>query len=263
MIRRIVENGCEVAIHGTRGAFRDCGEFKRQLASFENRLGFRLLGVRHHYLMFRHGQSFEIASESGMLYDATLGFSDRVGYRNGIAAPFFPCPVTHQAGKIVAVPLHFMDTVFTHMGESPDTVARRITESYLYAKAAGGMFGVLIHPGNMDKSEIPPLARFYHSFLNRCRLDRALAMTGIELARWWTAREQVIKAIESGEDVWRIRGAAIPPGMEFSITAPNIKSMKFEIEGAPGATAEIDRDTLLVHPGEVASDSGITLMRKY
>lgn len=263
MIRHIVENDCEVAFHGTRGAFRDLREFKHQLASFETRLGFRLLGVRYHYLMFRHGQSFEIASDAGMLYDATLGFSDRVGYRNGIASPFFPYPLAHQAGKIVAIPLHFMDNVFTHMNEPPDTVIRRITETYIFAKAAGGLFSMLIHPGNMDTSEMPPLARFYQSFLNRCRLDRARAMTGMELAQWWTARERVIKALESGPGMWRIRGMALPPEMDFSIGAPNIKMMKFTVEGARGSTADLDRDILTIHPGEIDPEKGVTFVRKY
>lgn len=263
MIRRIIENDCEVAFHGTRGSFRDIKEFRRQLASFENRLGFRLMGVRHHYLMFRHGQSFEVASEAGMLYDATLGFSDRTGYRNGIAAPFFPYAVNSAAGKIVEVPLHFMDSVFTHVKEPHDTVARRITETYLFAKAAGGLFGVLIHPGNMDPSEMPQLSRFYHSFLNRCRLDRAKSMTGVELAQWWTARENVIKSIESGPAGWRIQGTAIPPEMDFSIAAPDIRTMRFAIEGAQGASADLDRDTLLVRPGTVDPDRGITFVRRY
>lgn len=263
MIRRIIENDCEVAFHGTRGAFRDLKEFKRQLASFETRLGYRLLGVRHHYLMFRHGQSFEIAADAGMLYDATLGFGDRVGYRNGIASPFFPYPVTHKAGKIVAVPLHFMDNVFTRMDEPPDTVIRRITETYIFAKAAGGLFSMLIHPGNMDTSEMPPLSRFYHSFLNRCRLDRARAMTGAELAKWWSAREQVIKALESSPGMWRIRGTSLPPEMDFSIGAPNIQAMRFTVEGARSATAELDRDTLTIRPGEIDPEKGVTFVRKY
>ncbi|MHB9029686.1 MAG: polysaccharide deacetylase family protein [Candidatus Latescibacterota bacterium] len=263
MIRRLVDNDCEVAFHGTRGAFRDTKAFRRQIQFFESRLGFKFAGVRHHYLMFRHGQTFETASETGMLYDATLGFSDRPGYRNGIAAPFFPFPVTHQAGKIVEIPLHFMDTVFLHSGDGSESVIRRITETYLFAKAAGGMFSVLIHPGNMDSSEIPALSRFYHSFLNRCRLDRARSMTGVELAHWWLARENVIRSMESGPGMWRIKGVDIPPHMDFTIGAPNIKSMRFSVEGAPRAMVNLDHDHLVIRPGTIDPDKGVAFTRQY
>jgi hypothetical protein len=262
MIRRFIENDCELGFHGTRSAYQDIKAFRHQVASFENRLGFRLLGVRHHYLMFNHGKTLEIAAEAGMSYDTTLGFGDRTGYRNGISSPFFPFVSSNPAGKLVEIPLNFMDGVFLHAKDGDEAVIRRITESYLYAKAAGGLFSVLIHPGNMDVHEMPPLARFYQSFLNRCRLDRAFSMTGIELARWWTAREQVIKALECGPDIWRIQGTAIPENMDFSLSWPQIKSMRFAIEGGHG-TATLDHDTLIIRPGKVDPDKGLTVIRKY
>lgn len=263
MIRRLMDNDCEVAFHGTRSAYHDVRAFRRQIEFFESRLGFRFAGVRHHYLMFRHGRTLETASEAGMIYDATLGFSDRPGYRNGIAAPFFPFPVSHPAGRIVEIPLHFMDTMFLHAGDGDEAVIRRITESYLFAKAAGGMFSALIHPGNMDPGEIPGLSRFYHSFLNRCRFDRARSMTAVELARWWVARENVIRSIESGPGMWRIKGAEIPADMDFTIGAPNIKSMRFAVEGAQKAAATLAHDRLVIRPGAVDPEKGVTFVRKY
>ena len=262
MIRRIIDNECELGLHGTRSSYQDLKAFRRQVASFENRLGFRLCGVRHHYLMFNHGKTLETAAEAGMIYDATLGYGDRTGYRNGIASPFFPFITSHPAGKLVEIPLNFMDGVFLHSGDGEEAVIRRITESYLYAKAAGGLFSVLVHPGNMDSHEMPPLPRFYQSFLNRCRLDRACSMTGIDLARWWTAREQVIKSLECGPEIWRIQGAAIPEEMDISISAPQIKSMRFAIDGGHG-TATLAHDTLIIRPGKVDPAKGLTVMRKY
>ena len=261
MIRRIIEKDCELALHGTRSAFLDAASLKRQLNSFENRLGFKLLGVRHHYLMFRRGKTLEAAAEAGLMYDATSGFSDRPGFRNGMASPFYPFPVEHPAGNIIEIPLNFMDTFFILSNDEPEVIKRRIHESYLYARAAGGLFSVLVHPGNMDAAEIPGLSHFYHSFIPRCRLDRARSMTGMELARWWLAREQVLRILEYSPDMWRIQGAEIPMEMDFSFSAPSITSMRFSIEGANGAS-ELRRDTLIIRPGQVDPERGITFVRK-
>ncbi|MFC1693340.1 hypothetical protein ACFL1R_07540 [Candidatus Latescibacterota bacterium] len=261
MIRRIIDNDCELALHGTRLAFSSARELKRQLESFDNRLGFKLLGVRHHYLMFRHHQTLEAASDAGLLYDATLGFSDRVGFRNGMASPFFPYHTGTAAGNIVEIPLNFMDTVFIRGDNSIDQVMRRITETYLYTKAAGGLFGINIHPDNMDALEIPELNHFYQSLLSRFRLDSARSMTGIELTRWWISREMVLKTIEFGTDVWRIRGVVFPEEMDLLLSAPNIKNMRFSIEGAAGAS-ELNHDTLTIRPKSVDTDLGITIIKK-
>ncbi|MFC1650380.1 hypothetical protein ACFL2X_02315 [Candidatus Latescibacterota bacterium] len=261
MIRKIRESGCEVAIHGTRRAFHDESALTRQLESFENRLGFRISGVRHHFLMFRHGTTLETASKCGLNYDSTLGFNNRPGFRNGIAAPFFPFPVSHEAGKMVEIPLNFMDGSFLYAEGDPEGVRRRIIESYLYAKAAGGLFSALVHPRNMDSDEIPELANFYQSFLPRCRRDGARSMTGIEIAQWWNAREKVLRSLEYFSDTWRVQGVEIPEGMDFSISAPNIKSMRFSIEGA-GGSSNLYHDSLCIRPSNVDPEKGITFYRK-
>jgi hypothetical protein len=113
----------------------------------------------------------------------------------------------------------------------------------------------------MDIGEIPELANFYQSFLPRCRRDGVRAMTGIEIAEWWTAREKVLRSIEHFSDMWRVKGVDIPAGMEFSIAAPNIKSMRFSIEGTRGSSA-LDHDSLRIRPSNVDPDKGIVFFRK-
>lgn len=257
MIRRIVESGNEFGLHGTRKAFLDARELRRQLDAYEHRIGLKIQGVRHHYLMFRHGKTLEAASEARLLYDTTLGFSDRPGFRNGMAAPFFPFPVTHEAGGIIEIPLNFMDGVFLQAEDNPDGASRRITEAYLYARAAGGLFSVLVHPGNMDRSEIPTLATFYQSFLSRCRLDNAISMTGLELARWWTVRERILRAIEFGDDTWRIRGIDIPEDMDFAVMARDIKKMKISVGGVKGSS-ELNHERVIIRPEIVDPERGLT-----
>ncbi|MBA7562521.1 hypothetical protein ES708_04173 [subsurface metagenome] len=260
MIRRIIEQGGELALHGTRGSFLDGKVLKKQLESFESRLGFKLFGVRHHYLMFRHGKTLESSAEIGMQYDSTLGFSDRSGFRNGMASPFFPFPSDHPAGAMVEIPLNFMDTVFVHDNDNPESVMKKVTETYLYAKAARGMFSSLVHPENMDSSEIPGLKAFYRSLLTRFRTEGACSMTGAELLQWWRARESVLKKIEFGTNAWRIKDVFVPENMNVIITAPDIRSMRFSIEGLTCAS-KLDRETLTISPGGVDPEKGITITR--
>ena len=261
MIRRIMENDCELALHGTRSAFTDVKALRNQLISFEDRLGFPLKGVRHHYLMFRHGETLEAAAKAELMYDATLGFSDRPGFRNGMAAPFFPYPVDHPAGSLVEIPLNFMDTLFVNSGKDAEAMKRRVTEAYLYAKAAGGLFSTLIHPSNMPADEMPGLEQFYQSLLLRFRMDGGYSLTGTELAEWWNKREEVLRAIEYGPGMWRIKDVDIPENMNLAITAPDMRSRRFMIEGANGQSS-VENDILTIRPGAVDPKQGITVIQK-
>ena len=154
-----------------------------------------------------------------------------------------------------------MDGVFLNEGEDVETLKRQIIEAYLYAKTAGGMFSMLVHPGNLDPAEMPELASFYRSFLPRCRLDNARSMTGAEIASWWHAREEVLRSVEFMPDLWRIRNVEIPPSMEFSISAPDIKGMKFAIEGVHGSSS-LSNNTLRIRPGAVDPSRGIAILRR-
>lgn len=261
MIRRIVDSDCEFALHGTRRAYMETDILREQIDSYESRLGFKIHGVRHHYLMFRHGRTLEAVSRAGLMYDTTLGFSDRPGFRNGIAAPFFPFPYGHDADKIVEIPLNFMDGVFLHAEDGIEGASRRITESYIFAKAAGGLFTALVHPGNMDKKEIDGVGDYYRSFLPRCRLDRAHSMTGSELASWWQARENILRAMELGPNMWRIKGVTVPKGMDFAVIARDIKSRKFYVDGVKG-NSEIVSDRVLIRPESVDPEKGMTIVTK-
>ena len=98
-----------------------------------------------------------------------------------MAAPFFPFPVDHPAGALVEIPLNFMDTLFANSGKDVEAMKRRVTESYLYAKAAGGLYSTLVHPSNMPADEMPGLEQFYQSLLLRFRMDGACSLTGAEL----------------------------------------------------------------------------------
>ncbi len=260
MIRRLREHGCEIALHGTRTAFLDEEALRRQLDSFEHRLGFKLRGVRHHYLMFRHDNTLEAAAAAG-LYDATLGFSDRPGFRNGIAAPFFPFGAGHAAGRMVEIPLTVMDTLFMHATESRDQTVRRVTEAYLYARAAGGLFSLLVHPENLNDEAIPGLDGVYQSLLSRFQVDRACAMSGQDLAGWWIARERVLKALETAPGAWRVAGVPVPPGMEFTVSAPDIAARKISVEGTEGSS-RLDHDAITVRPRAVDSDGGFTIIMR-
>jgi len=49
--------------------------------------------------------------------------------------------------------------------------------------------------------------------------------------------------------------------MDFTITAPDIKNMRFGIEGATGASV-VHQDSLTIRPGSIDPEKGITIIKK-
>ena len=45
-------------------------------------------GIRQHFLKYNNPLTPRIHEKAGLLYDATLGFAEQIGFRNSYAGPF-------------------------------------------------------------------------------------------------------------------------------------------------------------------------------
>ena len=252
--RRIRERGCEIGLHGVRDAFAAAAELRRQRQTLERQTGCELDGLRFHYLMFRRGSTYAAAAAAGLRYDASRGFSDRAGFRDGMAAPWFPFP---GGSDLVELPLHCMDGLFLHAAEA-ETAAGEVMEAYRLAGAAGGMFSFLLHPGCLDPLEIPGLDAFYRKLLRRAREDGCRGLTGRQLCDWWLARERVLKSLEFRPGRWKIAGVPVPGEMEFAFSLPPGAAPEVSLEGAEAVEQRHRNGALVVRPGPVDPRRGIT-----
>ena len=251
--RRIRDRGCEIGLHGVRDGFAEAAELRRQRQTLERQTRCELDGLRFHYLMFRRGSTYAAAAAAGLRYDASRGFSDRAGFRDGMAAPWFPFP---GGSDLVELPLHCMDGLFLHAAEA-ETAAGEVMEAYRLAGAAGGMFSFLLHPGCLDPLEVPGLDAFYRKLLRRAREDGCRGMTGRQLCDWWLARERVLKSLEFRPGGWKIAGVPVPGEMEFAFSLPPGSAPEVSLEGAEAVEQRHRDGALVVRPGPVDPRRGI------
>jgi hypothetical protein len=82
---------------------------------------------RYHYLKFNLPQGFEAVEEAGIKLDASLGFSEQMGFRNNYGLPFNPFNFkTREPFSFVEAPLHIMDRTFFHKGLAPSEIEKEI-----------------------------------------------------------------------------------------------------------------------------------------
>jgi peptidoglycan/xylan/chitin deacetylase (PgdA/CDA1 family) len=89
LLRRVSERGHEVGIHPSYNTFRSPErvrhEFKVLLKVAETEdIVQREWGGRQHYLRWEAPTTWQAWENSGLDYDATLGFADRIGFRCGV-----------------------------------------------------------------------------------------------------------------------------------------------------------------------------------
>ena len=115
-IRRIADlvrgAGGEVGLHGGYLRFNQAEGYRESREALRDALGVDAVGIRNHFLRFSGADTWAAQEAAGFRYDATFGFADRLGPREGRIAPFVPAGRT-----ILELPLTVMDvTLFRNLG---------------------------------------------------------------------------------------------------------------------------------------------------
>ncbi|MGB2805666.1 MAG: hypothetical protein WBD64_12320, partial [Candidatus Zixiibacteriota bacterium] len=131
--------------------------------------------------------TWELLKEAGFKYDATFGYADCVGFRNGMCHPFKPFNLnTNEYIDILEIPLAIMDcTLDGYMRldwEAAWEIARRLICTVERYK---GVLTILWHNTSMNGKEL----EFYEKILECCCRKGAWMTSGEKIWEWWVNRE--------------------------------------------------------------------------
>jgi hypothetical protein len=145
------KRGFEVGLHGSydSGSYRNPAALVREKERLERIVKGPVFGGRQHYLRFIAPQTWAAYEQAGMLYDSTLGYHDRIGFRAGMAAPFRPFDPRRGAPfDLWELPLMVMDGALFDMEPDLDTQERKwqaVEEMLAHLADCGGCSAILWH----------------------------------------------------------------------------------------------------------------------
>jgi hypothetical protein len=90
IIFKILSSGWQVGLHQSFEAWKDYVDMGREKKYLEDISGQSALWCRQHWLRFSWKHTWKAQKNAGFQVDATLGFNDRPGFRNGAALRFSP-----------------------------------------------------------------------------------------------------------------------------------------------------------------------------
>jgi len=212
--RDLREGGWETGLHGSHGSYNKPDLLPRERKRFEEALGRVPSGIRQHFLRLDFPETLRMHSELGFEYDATLGYSDREGFRAGTSFPFSPFdPGRGNEMELLEIPLSLMDRTLEQQGYD-EAEAERVIRTYLgLAVRYGGLFSLLVHQSALDEQDHPYIGRLYRAVLAEVGQEDVYCRTGEEIARWWRRRTslEILEERESGAR----RTFSIAPRMEI------------------------------------------------
>ena len=108
---------------------------------------------RQHFLMHEMPETYQRLYNIGVKQDHTMGYSTHLGFRAGIAAPFYFFDLSkNESTNLELVPFCCMDiTPLYYMEQSPSQAVTTVTDLMDEVKKVGGLFVSLWHNESMSE----------------------------------------------------------------------------------------------------------------
>jgi hypothetical protein len=185
LVETLVASGSEVGLHGSYLAADELGRLADEKETLDG-LGVPVEGQRYHYLRVDPHRNLVPLGGLGFRYDTTLGFSDALGFRAGIAHPFRPWDFEREEpAGIVEVPLAAMDATLAeerYQGLSAAEAKPQLLALLDLAAEHGGGFSILWHPDRFDAPSAQGWDSLYFELLDAVRERGGVCLSAGELA---------------------------------------------------------------------------------
>lgn len=191
MIREIASRGHEIGIHGTLESSEDPVAMSGSIGRLNDICEKPVSGIRQHYLKYHIPVTTKIQQNSGIQYDASLGFAEQIGFRNSYALPFRLYDFENgQAFDIWQIPLNVMDVTLLGYMEIPvEEILEAIRPILAEVSRFGAIIAMLWHNCNLDNEEFPGIYEVYQKVLKEVMNAGCCSKTGA----------QIIQSLKSGD----------------------------------------------------------------
>ena len=187
---RILGAGGEIGLHGGYYQLNRAEGYRAGREALRRELGVDAIGIRNHFLRFTGSETWRAQEAAGFQYDSTLGFSDRVGSRDGRMFPFFPAEgAGGRAMNLLELPLTVMDAaLFARRALSGAEALETAWGAIEPVMAAGGLVTLLWHNDGFNEPEYREWQWTYERLLERLAAAGPWCATGGEINAWWRAK---------------------------------------------------------------------------
>jgi hypothetical protein len=153
LAKRLQSMGMEIGLHGSYTSLDTRDGLAREFEVLQNH-GFRPLGGRQHWLRFSLDRLVPAVERAGALFDTSVGWQHRIGFRAGACFPFPPYSFAEERpARFLELPLAVMDQALPpNEEEAFGEVAKLLATSRMYG---WGGISLLWHPEAFGGGRLP------------------------------------------------------------------------------------------------------------
>lgn len=180
IIRWFDENGWEIGVHGSYYSWNNPELLRQEKQILEEVLGNEVQGIRQHYLNMEEPLTWNLQWQAGFKYDASLGRTDGIGYKDNRIRPFL-----HDETGITVIPLTLMECyLFREAGNDPQKALKLAISWMNHAQENEVPYTILWHQRMFNENEFPGYKWVYEEILKEAVGRQAEFVTCRELMEY-------------------------------------------------------------------------------
>ncbi|REL33824.1 hypothetical protein DYD21_10490 [Rhodohalobacter sp. SW132] len=187
VIRDMDAGGWEIGVHGSYLSYKNLELLKQEKDHLEQILGHSVSGIRQHYLNMEEPLTWELHKKAGFEYDASLGRTDGIGYKDDRIAPF-----THKKSGLFVIPLTLMECyLFSEAGHNPQKALKLAIKWMDHSEKHEVPFTILWHQRMFNEEEFPGYAWVYEEIIKEGKKRGAEFLTCDEIVNKLNSEEKI------------------------------------------------------------------------
>ncbi len=188
-LRAILDDGFDLCLHGSYRSSEDPDWYAEEAQLLGRRLA-QPRGSRQHFLSFEYDNLFRAQERSGIEYDMSMGYPDRVGPRAGFSFPYFPyCLDEDRPYDVLQISLVLMDvTLRGYMALKGEEAWRAVRAQLDDLRSKGGCASVVWHPIVFGRARDPGYDDLFWRLVQYVRDTGGLATDGRTINTAWRER---------------------------------------------------------------------------
>jgi hypothetical protein len=155
LMKNIHDRGHEIGCHPSYMTFLKPQKMKKEVSFFKQalkklKIPYDILGVRMHFLRWRHMDTLRSLNDVGFAYDTTLGYADRAGFRCGTCReypaydPVFQLRLNIKIRPLIVMEQTLLSSKYMNLNEVDEVVSKAL-EYKKTCKEMAGNFTLLWH----------------------------------------------------------------------------------------------------------------------
>jgi len=195
IMKIMAREGWEIGLHGSYMSYCNEDILKREKLILEEVLGKSITGIRQHRLRFDITKTLRIQEKCGFKYDTSLGYNKEIGYRAGIAYPFYPFGIMeNRVYNLLEMPLVIQEiALFRGKSTDIDQCLQKCISLIDEVEQIGGLIILLWHSHLINTKSYSHWITVYRELLRYLYRKRAFVSTLGEISNYWQDRLAKVK----------------------------------------------------------------------